>query len=261
MKKNSGNHLKNNIRTLIILNIQRNIQAKRRCCQRRWQSKKLTTLRNKDMNKSAWSYQPKSRQQTIGRKVNLEPQQSTFLMDIPNQKAKKVTRKPEDYAPTKKQKKTEEPEIQIPKHLLMIIAQKIKDKHVDKSHCKTQKQEWKRNPAERKRIGVIYHHIPEALKKLMRQNIELPKQERVEVEEKIVRGTDGTYKCPDCNEKSFQKKREIYRHIRIVHNYTPLMYICGYDKCTEAANNTTLGIHTLYAHFGNLFHKITIPIE
>ena len=187
---------------------------------------------------------------------------STFLMDIPNQKAKKVTRKLEDYAPTKKQKKTEEPEIQIPKHLLTIITQKIKDKHVDKSHCKTQKQEWKGNPAERKRIGVIYRHIPEALKTLMRQNIELPEQERVEVEEKMVRGTDGTYKCHDCNEKSFQKKREIYRHIRIVHNYTPLMYVCGYDKCTEAANNTTtLGIHTLYAHFRNLFEKITIAIE
>ena len=204
------------------------------------------------------------------KKDNLEPQQSTststFCLDLEKQTTKKdkakKSQKSEGCAPPKKQKNTEEVEIEIPKHIFTIMAQQLKEKHVDKSHVKTQKQEWKGSAVERKRISVIYCHITEKLKNLMRQNIELPEQERIEVEEKVVRSSDGTYKCNDCNEKSFQKKRELYRHIRIVHNYTPLMHVCGYGECTEAANNTTsLGIHTVHAHFGYLFKDIKIPIK
>ena len=202
-------------------------------------------------------------------KENFQPQQSTstFLMDIQNQEGKKdkakKSQKSQDYPPPKKQKMTEEEvKIEIDKHLLTLMAQKLQEYHVNKSLVKPKNQEWKGNTAERKRLSVIYRHIPENLKNLMRQNVELPEEERVQVEEKIVKGQDGSFKCPDCNEKSFQKRREIYQHIRLVHNYTPLMYVCGYSNCLEASNNTTsLGIHTINAHFAYLFKKMTIPIE
>ena len=62
--------------------------------------------------------------------------QSTFLMDIQNQKPKKnktkKSQKSEDYAPPKKQKNTEEVEIEIPKHIFTVMTQKLKEKKLIK---------------------------------------------------------------------------------------------------------------------------------
>ena len=53
-------------------------------------------------------------------------------MDIQDQKPKKnkakKSQKSEDYAPPKKQKKTEEVEIEIPKHIFMLMTQTLKEK-------------------------------------------------------------------------------------------------------------------------------------
>ena len=110
-------------------------------------------------------------------------------------------------------------------------------------------------------MAIIYQSIPEKLKNLMRQNIELSDEEKVLVEGKIVKGTDGRYSCLDCNDKSFFKRREIYRHVRIVHTNASIMHVCGYDDCKIATNNTTtLGIHTVYEHFKYLFKNTEIPV-
>ena len=96
----------------------------------------------------------------------------------------------------------------------------------------------------------------------MCQNIELTDEERVLVEGKIAKEQNGKFKCLDCNEKSFVKKHEAYRHARIVHSDASMMHICGYGKCAAANNNTTsLGIHTVNEHFAQLFHKIQMPLN
>ena len=170
--------------------------------------------------------------------------QSTFLMDVEYRKPKKhqgkKSTKSEDHPPPKKQKKKEEVEIEIPKHLFTVMAQTLREKQIDKSHVKPQKLEWAGTATERKRTSVIYHHIPENLKNFMWQNIELTEEEKVLVEGKIMKEMNGMFKCLHCNEKSFQKKREIYRHVRIVHSDASIMHVCGYDTCNIGNNNTTL---------------------
>ena len=189
-----------------------------------------------------------------------------LFMGNENSKSKnnqpKKNHKSQEYVPPEKKKKTEEIELEIPKHIFMIMATKLKAELVNKTHFKPEKQEWKGTAAERKRISAIYKHIPENLKNLMCQNIELTDEERVLVEGKIAKEQNGKFKCLDCNEKSFVKKREAYRHVRIVHTDTSMMHICGYGKCAAANNNTTsLGIHTVNEHFAHLFNKIQMPLD
>ena len=90
------------------------------------------------------------------------------------------------------------------------MTQKLKEKKVDKSHVKPEKQEWKGTAAERKRIAVIYHHIPDNLKILMRQNIELTDDEQLLVEGKMRKEANGRFKCLDCSEKIICEKSVKY---------------------------------------------------
>ena len=188
----------------------------------------------------------------------------TFFMPIQDQNTKKnepkKIHKLQEYVPLEKKKKTDEIEIEIPKHIFTIMAQKLKEKHQNKTHTQPEKQEWKGTTPERKRMTVIYKHIPETLKKLMHQNVELTKEERVLMEGKIAKEENGKFKCLDCNERLFLKKYEAYHHVRIVHTNASIMHICGYGKCTSANNNMTIfGIHTVHEHFRHLFRNISIP--
>ena len=76
----------------------------------------------------------------------------------------------------------------------MVMTQTLKENKVGGSHIKPEKHEWKGTAAERKRIGVIYHHIPDNLKNLMRQNIELSDNERLIVEGKMRKEANGKFK-------------------------------------------------------------------
>ena len=234
-------------------------------------SKKKKT--NDNAKKQTFGPEQSSEKETTDNtnRYDFEPEQatgtqSTFLLDIENENPKKKSkkiRKSDDYIPPKKKKRTEEEvKIEIEKHILTIMAEKLKDKHVDKSHVQPEKlKKWKGTSEERKEMAIIYQSIPEKLKNLMRQNIELSDEEKVLVEGKIVKGTDGRFSCLDCKDKSFFKRREIYRHVRIVHSNASIMHVCGYDHCKIATNNTTtLGIHTVYEHFKYLFKNIKIPV-
>ena len=214
---------------------------------------KLSTKKQRNDNSEKYDFEPQQSTST----------QSTFLMDIQNQKPKKnkakKSQKSREYAPPEKQKKREE--VEIPKHIFTVMTQKLKEKKVDKSHVKPEKEEWKGTAAERKRIAVLYHHIPDNLKSLMRQNIELTDDEQLLVEGKMRKEANGRFKCLDCSERSFLKKRELYHHVRIIHSQASIMHVCGYGDCNIANNNTTLlGVHTVHAHFAHLFKNINIPV-
>ena len=229
--------------------------------------------KNDNVKKQTFGQEQSMEKQRIdeSKRYDTEPQQGTskeptFLMDIANENPKKhqskKIRKSEDYIPPNKKQKKTEVEIEIPKHILTVMAQQLQEKHVDKSHVQPQKlDKWKGTTAERKKMAVIYNLLPEKLKNLMWQNIKLTDEEKVIVEGKMVKGSDGSFNCTDCNDKCFFKRREIYRHLRICHSNAPIVHVCGYDHCPIATNNTTiLGVHTVYQHFRHLFKDIDIPV-
>ena len=110
---------------------------------------------------------------------------------------------------------------------------------------------------ERKKVHLVYEKLPVKMKNLLKQNIELTEEEFKRAEDRVVMEGITQHKCKMCD-SLFNTRFSACRHSRIAHSTKPLMYVCGYGKCTMASNNTTsIQRHTL-SHFFNVMKEFNM---
>ena len=145
----------------------------------------------------------------------------------------------------------------IDKHLIKAMSVKLQENMRKKPDEDYQQITMIKNAYERKKASLIYKSLPESVKKMCRSNLDITDEEKNTLETEIEKQADGSGKCKICKKK-FCKSYETMRHVRSAHHHTP-QYICAYKDCMVSSNSIlSLGLHTIYHHFSNIFQKVHI---
>ena len=148
--------------------------------------------------------------------------------------------------------------VDIPTHLLTIMAQKLKENKTIKTTGGYEKLECGIPKAVTMKAKTIYDSLPDKLKKLLQTPVHITSEEELKFQQETEQQGNGKFKCLTCDLRDIRKQYEAIRHVKTQHHKIPL-YICGYGNCSVASNSTkSLGAHTIFTHFYNLFKNIEI---
>ena len=155
-------------------------------------------------------------------------------------------------------RKEDTKENKVSAHLLKIILERLKSKHVNKRYSETVETMQRRMcPADQKKITLVYGEAGGDMKTLLRQSIELTEEEKARAERRIRIDDEGKYVCMSCN-NIYSGRHEANRHSRMFHSTKPYLYVCGYGDCNVGSNNSTcISKHTL-SHFPDIIKQIKL---
>ena len=147
--------------------------------------------------------------------------------------------------------------IEIPKHLFTIMSTKLRENQPDKDSDEIESIPAD-NRKDKTKAAKIYGHVPEKLKARCRITLDITDRQRSLFESKTKRRSNGQYKCLLCGYDNFIKQYEAMRHVRVKHYDIPL-YMCAFGNCHVSSSNTkSLGTHTVFSHFSNVFKNVKI---